>query len=989
MYIEWSELARQSSGGDAKAIEILNQGVQNQAEPRLLLVAQLAKLAVVTIDGSCSQTERVDVVGGSACAKGSKESASHDAALVPEQSTTTSPSGTSGSDDDVTMPLGKVEEPSAPEEAPVGTRILRTRGDETTLPVPPNASKTSLSNVTSYNTIDSSRSSRGATSKGVSNSTSRPLTKPSGTALGPLGLLAAGKCQRVVKGASLSMFDSRKDAEKEEDATTDTVKSIQAAGSADLRTSTQKRPLETENEDEFDGDISMMTTTVKLESTKEQRQSKKLDLSKYVDDTLLKFDPRSRRDRPASTVNGQAPTSNHDKSFSHPAVLQSTSQYSSSFVVKHDAPTQSGAGAAFASNSASSNKATKNSAAASVTLLNTTLSSVESDAETARLDEMALAEPTIPSNPVQQQQQMEFVVERQVDHHKNAEHHGESAQSKRKRVSFARPGGMENDRETKIYEECSNKRQCGGPPAGAPTKSSTARPQTGDPSFEGEMLPAGSFAANLRQLTMNKRSYLRLGVLGKGGSSWVHRVINDAGQIYAYKKVDVRGNDESDAVFDSYVNEIELLRRLKGSPYIIELIDAEINRGDMFIAMVMEVGEVDLSKVLAQKQRKDDSGSGAIELNPFFVRLAWQEMLEAVDHIHENRIVHGDLKPANFVFVKGHLKLIDFGIAKAFSNDTTNIYRESQIGTVNYMAPEAIAPMADSSERTDAEDRTMKMRLGRASDIWSLGCILYQMIFGRPPFAALNTIQKLHAIPNPKYEIAYPAHGEADAIDSIQACLVRDARRRATIKGENGLLSRSFLSLKSNTGANVTVVPCDQVKAKASFTLETITTVIDAVFDEIGDAPNKYGAEESDALCIKVWSLLNEISNNSRSSVIATTSNHSSFSYASSDGSSSSSGKGAQTIIPGMLMNKSKQSPSKQIKPFQQSGKGKRSPLKALSPTLQQQLLNQSSNLQPMTQSSRASRWMKPEENSPQKHDMKSVVERRITAMRTFLDVDQ
>ena len=50
------------------------------------------------------------------------------------------------------------------------------------------------------------------------------------------------------------------------------------------------------------------------------------------------------------------------------------------------------------------------------------------------------------------------------------------------------------------------------------------------------------------------------------------------------------------------------------------------------------------------------------------------------------------MKPANFVFVKGNLKLIDFGIAKTFSTDTTNIYRESQVGTINYMAPEAIAP---------------------------------------------------------------------------------------------------------------------------------------------------------------------------------------------------------------------------------------------------------------------------------------------------------
>ena len=95
-------------------------------------------------------------------------------------------------------------------------------------------------------------------------------------------------------------------------------------------------------------------------------------------------------------------------------------------------------------------------------------------------------------------------------------------------------------------------------------------------------------------------------------------------------------------------------------------------------------------------------------------------MLEAVHVIHEDKIVHTDLKPANFVLVRGELKLIDFGIAKAIANDTTNIQRDQQIGTVNYMSPEAI-------EETNRNDEKKIMKLGRASDVWSLGCILYQV----------------------------------------------------------------------------------------------------------------------------------------------------------------------------------------------------------------------------------------------------------------------
>lgn len=52
---------------------------------------------------------------------------------------------------------------------------------------------------------------------------------------------------------------------------------------------------------------------------------------------------------------------------------------------------------------------------------------------------------------------------------------------------------------------------------------------------------------------------------------------------------------------------------------------------------------------------------------------------QAVCGVHEQRIVHSDLKPANFLLVEGQLKLIDFGIAKAISGDTTSIARESQV----------------------------------------------------------------------------------------------------------------------------------------------------------------------------------------------------------------------------------------------------------------------------------------------------------------------
>lgn len=175
--------------------------------------------------------------------------------------------------------------------------------------------------------------------------------------------------------------------------------------------------------------------------------------------------------------------------------------------------------------------------------------------------------------------------------------------------------------------------------------------------------------------------------------------------------------------------------------------------------------------------------------------LFFAQMLEAVNTIHEERIVHTDLKPANFLFVKGDLKLIDFGIAKAISDDTTNIHRENQVGTLNYISPEALIDTSSHRGTTPFGKKNMDMKMGRSSDIWSMGCILYQMIYGRTPFADLGLVHKLQAIVSDECQISYPTVPATyqSALDVVKLCLQRDPKLRPGIIGEGGLLAHRFL----------------------------------------------------------------------------------------------------------------------------------------------------------------------------------------------------
>ena len=199
----------------------------------------------------------------------------------------------------------------------------------------------------------------------------------------------------------------------------------------------------------------------------------------------------------------------------------------------------------------------------------------------------------------------------------------------------------------------------------------------------------------------------------------IHEVISRSGMASIFKATDMKTDEpcaikiphmqfESDvAFFSRFQREAEIGKKLN-HPNILHFIDVP-DQGRPYIVMEFLEG-----KSLADMLN---------EIRPFPVADAVQiasRVCDALAHMHENKVIHRDLKPQNIMICKdGSLRIIDFGIAKSMeARRLTFAGFTSTMGTPDYMAPEQV-----KGRRGDAR-----------TDIYSLGAMLYEMTTGHVPF---------------------------------------------------------------------------------------------------------------------------------------------------------------------------------------------------------------------------------------------------------------
>ncbi|XP_065359537.1 serine/threonine-protein kinase polo [Calliphora vicina] len=258
----------------------------------------------------------------------------------------------------------------------------------------------------------------------------------------------------------------------------------------------------------------------------------------------------------------------------------------------------------------------------------------------------------------------------------------------------------------------------------------------------------------------NNRTYKRMRFFGKGGFAKCYEIIdvvtNDvyAGKIVS-KKLMMKHNQK-----EKMTQEITIHRSLN-HPNIVKFHGFFEDSSNIYI--VLELCKK-RSMMELHKRRKT--------ITEYECRYYIYQIIQGVKYLHDNRIIHRDLKLGNlFLNDMLHVKIGDFGLATRIEYEGER--KKTLCGTPNYIAPEILTKKGHSYE----------------VDIWSIGCVMYTLLVGQPPFETKTLKDTYTKIKKCDYRV--PSYLRKSAADMVIAMLQSNPESRPTI---GDLLHFEFLS---------------------------------------------------------------------------------------------------------------------------------------------------------------------------------------------------